>query len=279
MATNRAAGDRGEHTVRAPGARAAGNDRRWRAFADLVALALGVNVWISVVILPAAFVGGLHGTTGLALRALPALVLLLGVARRSEAVLLALFPAATLVPIAIAPQMASAQVYGPIRFAVVALGLVAYLLGVSFFTTFHEPPAPVSSRPLSSSATPPPPRWRRRERVYWGLLGLSILLPASLLWFANFDGDVQLFLGKSYPGRVALMTTVIDVGVVALWLALYLRVFLGVMQAHRTGDRELVTRLALTHAQGRSGRPRARFYLGVAGALVFMALLVVLRHL
>ncbi|HTJ41773.1 MAG TPA: hypothetical protein VL463_06735 [Kofleriaceae bacterium] len=257
----------------------AGTERRWRAFADVVAFALGLNIWISVVILPAAFVGALHGGAREACAALPLVVLLIGLLRRTEVVLLGVFPAAVLVPIAVSPQMASSHVYGPVRFTIVALGFVAYLLGVSFFTSFHEPPAPISERKLTSAQASRPERWQRRERVYWGLFALTIVFPATLLWLANFDGEIQGDLEGMYPGRVALMTTMVDVGVIALWLLLYLTVFLGVMRPHRTGDRDLVTKLALARAEAESGRPRARFYLGVAAALAFMAALVVLRHL
>ena len=120
-------------------------DRRWKTFADVVAFALGTNVWISIVILPAIFVGTLHGGSHIAAAALPFVVLMLGLARRSEGILLGLFPAAILVPVALAPQMASSYVYGPIRFTLCALGVLAYLFGVSFFTTWHEPPAPRSA--------------------------------------------------------------------------------------------------------------------------------------
>jgi len=257
----------------------AGTERRWRAFADVVAFALGLNVWISVVVLPAAFVGALHGAPREAAAFLPLVILSVGLLRRTETVLLGVFPAALLVPIAVTPQMASAQVYGPIRFAIVAVGLVAYLFGVSFFTSFHEPPAPISLRRLTSAQSSRPERWQRRERVYWQLFALSLAIPIVLLALASFDPAIQDDIEKSYPGRVALMTTMIDVGVLALWLGLYLSVFLGVMRPHRTGDRDLVTRLALTRSESRTGRPRARFYLGVAAALAFMAALVVLRHL
>ena len=100
-----------------------------------------------------------------------------------------------------------------------------------------------------------------------------------LLALASFDPAIQDDIEKSYPGRVALMTTMIDVGVLALWLGLYLTVFLGVMRPHRTGDRDLVTRLALARSEAKRGKPRARFYIGVAAALAFMAALVMLRHL
>ena len=113
-----------------------------------MAFTLGTNVWISIVILPAIFVGVLRNTSQIAAAALPFTVLLLGLARRSEAILLGLFPAAVLVPVALQPTMASSHVYGPIRFSLVSIGVVAYLFGVSFFTTFHEPPAPRSVRGL-----------------------------------------------------------------------------------------------------------------------------------
>jgi hypothetical protein len=82
-----------------------------------------------------------------------------------------------------------------------------------------------------------------------------------------------------YPGRVHGMSTLLNVAVLALWLVLYLHVFLGALRPHRTGDRDLVTTLAIARADAVKGRPRLRFHLAVAGALGFMALLVYLRHL
>ena len=81
-----------------------------------------------------------------------------------------------------------------------------------------------------------------------------------------------------YRPRVAAMSTLLNVAVLTLWLLLYLFVFLGVLKPHRTGDRDLVTDLAMTRAQARSGRPRLRFHLAVAAALGLMAALVYLRH-
>ena len=134
-------------------------DRRWKTFADVVAFALGTNVWISIVILPAIFVGTLHGGSHIAAAALPFVVLMLGLARRSEGILLGLFPAAILVPVALAPQMASSYVYGPIRFTLCALGVLAYLFGVSFFTTWHEPLASRSICGLILAQVGPVERW------------------------------------------------------------------------------------------------------------------------
>ena len=253
--------------------------RRWRTFADVVAFALGTNVWISIVILPAIFVGALHGFWRTAAALLPEAVLLLGLQRRSEAILLGLFPAAVLVPVGLQPQLASQHVYGPIRFMLVALGVVAYLFGVAFFTTFHEPPAPKSVRGLSSAQAGPPPRWRRRERVYWMLTIMCLVIPAFLIAWVSYDDGIADYLGRMYPGRVALMTIALAVGAIVLWLIIFHYAFLGVLRPHRTGDRDLVTKLAQARADAKSGKPRSRFYLAVAIALAAMMGLLLLRHL
>lgn len=245
----------------------------------MVAFTLGVNVWISIVILPAIFVDALHGGGRILAALLPLTVLMLGLARRSEGVLLGLFPAALLVPVALAPQMASSHVYGPVRFTLVACGVVAYLFGVSYFTTFHEPPQPRSVRGLSSAQAGPPERWKRRERVYWMLVVLSLIVPAVLIAWVNFDASIEDYLGEMYPGRVALMTTALTVGAIALWLGIYHWVFLGILRPHRTGDRDLVTTLAQARTDARTGKPRPRFYFAVVLALGAMAALILIRHM
>jgi hypothetical protein len=252
--------------------------RRWRTFADVVAFALGTNVWISMVILPAIFVGTLRTAGQIAAASLPFTVLVLGLARRSEAILMGLFPAAVLVPVAVQPALASSHVYGPIRFTLVSIGVVAYLFGVSFFTTFHEPPAPRSVRGLSSAQAGPAERWQRRERVYWMLTAMSVVIPMVLIAWVNFDDSVADFLGEMYPGRVALMTTALTAGAILLWLVIYHYAFLGVLRPHRTGDRDLVAALGQARADAKAGKPRPRFYLAVALALIAMGSLIALRH-
>ncbi|WP_428264526.1 hypothetical protein [Haliangium sp.] len=253
------------------------NASRWRTFADAVALALGVNMWVSIVALPALFVGTWHSTWQIALAGVPLAVLAAGLWRRSETVLLLAFPAALLLPVAVAPEMASMHVYGLVRFTIVAVGLVAFLLGVSFFTSFYEHPPPASSRPLASSRHPQPVRWRRRFRIYWMLTGLSVVFPATLLYAANFDRDVQAFLGQMYPGRTRQMVTVIDLIIVGVWIGIYGRHFMGVMRLHRTGDVPLVRTIARLRVDAARTRPRPGFFLGVALALGFMAILILSR--
>ncbi len=251
---------------------------RWRAFADVVAFLLGVNVWVSVVVLPSLFVDAVHGAR-LALLPLPLAVLGWGVLRGSESVLLGVFPPAVLLPVALTPAMAQSHVYGPVRFALVVAGVVAYLFGVSFFATFHEPAAPRSVRTLTSATAGRPARWRRRERVYWMLVVMSVAMPTILLGWVLFEPSIQSYLEQMYPGRLALMTTMLAVGAIALHLGVYHYLFLGVLRPHRTGDRDIVTALAQAQAEAKVGRPRVRFYLGVLLALGAMFALLVLRHL
>jgi hypothetical protein len=260
-------------------ARPAPTDRRWRAFADVVAVTLGANVLISMVILPGLFVGALRGSAMWAAVAAAPAALALGLWRRSELLLLGAFPSAVLLPLSLRPDMASSHVYGPIRFAIVAISLIAYLLAVPFFTQFHEPQRPVSERTLSSAQQRPPARWRRRERVYWGLAGLSIVVPMLLIWQVSYGAQIPRAIAHYYPGRVEPMTTLLTLAAVALSVLIFAWVFLGVMRPHRTGDRDLVTLLAIARADAVRGRPRIRFYVGVLLALGFMAAMVLLRHL
>lgn len=113
------------------------DDRRWRTFADAVALTLGLNVWISLVLVPAVHVSAMRTTAQVLLVLLPLVPLFVGIWRRSEIVLLGAFPSALLVPISITPAIASPHLYGPVRFGIVAAGIVAYLLSGSFFMAFH----------------------------------------------------------------------------------------------------------------------------------------------
>ena len=254
-------------------------ERRWRTFADVVAFALGTNVWISIVILPAIFIGSLKTGKQITAAVIPFSVLLLGLQRRSELILLGLFPTAILIPINLNPELAGSHVYGPIRFSFVAVGVVAYLFGVSYFTTFHEPPAPRSIRGLSSAQAGPAERWQRRERVYWMLTAMSVVIPVVLIAWVNFDTSIADYLGEMYPGRVALMTTALTAGAIVLWLGIYHYAFLGVLRPHRTGDRDLVGALAQARTDAKTGKPRKRFYVAVALALFAMGVLIVLRHM
>jgi len=253
------------------------NPTRWRAFADAVAFALGVNVWISVILLPGLFVGTWRTPGALLLGFAPLAVLLVGLARRSDSVLLFAFPAAVLAPTAVYPDLIASYVYGPVRFALVSASVIGYLFGASYLSSWYEPVEPVSTRPLASASEPVPARWRRRFRVYAGLALLSVAVPVALLWQVNFATEGQAFLRELYLGRVASFTALLNLAALALWVLLYWSVFMGTLRPHRTGDRDLVFALSALRSESRRGRPRPVFYVGVVAALVFMLLLLATR--
>lgn len=250
---------------------------RWRTFADAVALALGANLWVALVLLPGLVSGVLHSGPAQLTAVLPLVVLGIGVWRRSDLILLFGFPSALLVPVAFAPGMANVHVYGPIRFAIVAVGLVGYLLGASVFTSFREPPPPLAERPLTSATRPMASRWRRRFRIYAALTAMSAVFPLILLYTINFDGEVRELIKLKYSGRVAAFTTVLNLGAIGFWVAIYAGFFLGVLRRHRTGDRDLMTSLEKLRQSSKRARPRPQFYLGVAVALGLMLALLLMR--
>lgn len=252
------------------------NDR-WRTFADATALALGINLWVSLVLLPGLVVHAFAPGPSLVMGGLPLLLLFYGVWRRNEVVLLFGFPSALLVPIAMAPNMASMQVYGPARFAIVALGLLAFLFSASALTSFYEPPAPRHVRPLKSSQEPISPRWRRRFRMYALLSLLSFAYPLILLHRINFDEDGARALAEFFPGRAATFTTLLNVVAIAVWLVIFSNVMLAPLKQHRTGDKELQRDLAVYRGRAAGGSPRLIFYLGGVMALVLMAIWFVWR--
>jgi hypothetical protein len=254
------------------------NPTRWRTFADAVALALGLNVWVSIVLLPGIFVGAWTTTPALLAATFPIVALGLGLWLRSDAVLLLGFPSALLVPAAFYPRIVEMHVYGPVRLAIVAAGLIAYMLGVSFLSSFYEPPKPERIRMLSSAQQPVPVRWRRRFRVYAGLTVLSVVFPLSLVYTVNFSSANKAFLRQLYPGRVEPFIALLNLGVLALWLGLFIWVFLGILRPHRVGDRDLAVELAMLRSEAKRGRPRPVFYVGVVTALAFMMLLLALRY-
>jgi hypothetical protein len=252
--------------------------RKWRAAADGVSAALGLNVWISLVLVPGVFVGAFRQSgTAVALAAIPPVILGVSVAFRSQVGLLFGFPVTLLFPIAFEPRLVTANVHGPVTFVLVAVGTVAYLFGVCFLSAFRDPPPPERQKRLGA-AGPPAPRWRRRFRMYLAFAILSAVFPAALLYAVNFSPTNQAFLRDLYPGRFAAMQTVLNLGVLALWLGLYGSHFLGLMKLHRTGDRPLLGELERLRLETRRATPRPAFYAAVVCALGFMLLLVLMRY-
>ncbi len=247
------------------------NDR-WRTFADVTALALGLNLWATLDLLPSIVVGASLGFGTLALLVFPLALLAYGVWRRNETILLFAFPSALLFPIALNPAMATLQFYSPARFVLVGVGLVAFLFGASTLTSFYEPPEPKHTRPLHSSTQPLPERWRRRFRMYAFLAITSVVFPLVLLYHINFDDAGTLALSENYPGRAATFTTLLNIIAIGIWLLVYANFILAPVKQHRTGDKPLRRELAGMRQRAKQGSPHLASYFGGVMALVLMAL-------
>ncbi len=250
---------------------------KWRTFADVVAAFLGINVWVSLVIVPGVFISAFSDFNFIILAMIPLAVLGTGVLRRSETWLLLGFPIALLLPVVAEPHLFDESVFGPIRFTLVATGIIAYMFGASVFTFFHELDLPDRARPLSSAAAGVPRRWRRRFRIYNGLAIGAALFPTILLATLLFDQSNQDFLRRLYPGRAESVRAVFSLIIIATWAVLYYWFFYGALKHHRTGDRTLVTDLALLRKRSRLGRLGLTFYVGIAVALLLMLVLLTLR--
>jgi hypothetical protein len=250
-----------------------------RLFGGGVAAALGLNVWVSLVIVPGLFVGAFARSQWMpALAAVPLVPLAIGVLSRSPFWLLLGFPLGLLVPVAADVQIVGAHVHGPLTFTLVAVGMCAYLFGASHLASFRETPPPDRMRLLASAAQPVPARWRRRTRLYVALATLSVIFPVALLYAVNFSPANRAALKDSYPERAGGMATLMNLGVLALWLAVFGLHFVGTLKRHRTGDKDLQRDLERIRQRAKRGTPRPLFYVSVVLALGFMALLVSLRY-
>lgn len=250
---------------------------KWRAFADIVAVALGFNVWVSLILVPGLFIGAYRSPLFIALSAIPLGLLVFGLFRRSESLLLLGFPIGLLLPAAAEPALLDEEVFGSVRFVLVAAGLVAYMFGASVFTFFHEPDTPERTRLLSSASKPAPARWLRRFRVYNYLAVIAAVYPVALIAALLFGDTGREFMRSVYPGRAEIMAALFCLLILAVWAVLYYLFFFGALKHHRTGDRDLLTDLALLRRSARRGRPGALFYAGVAVALVLMFILLAIR--
>jgi hypothetical protein len=253
-----------------------------RLGADVVAAALGLNVWVSLILVPGLFVGSFDRHLAFAVFApVPLAALGVGIARKSPIWLLLTYPATLLIPVAIDPRTASENAQGPVTFALSAVSLVGFLFGSSYLTgapatRAGEAEERVRRLPATEKVAP---RWRRRTRIYVALALLSGIFPAALLYAVNFAGESRAYLHEMFgEDRTPALLALLNLGVLCLWLALYAIGFLGPLAHHRTGDRDLVRDLEQIRRDARQGKPRVIFYFAVLFALGFMGLLIFLRY-
>ncbi len=236
-----------------------------------IVLALGLNLWIVAAALPLAL--GLHSdaTMGVGLLLLSLLAptaLLLGLWQRSPVALFAAVPLFVALPLCLQGADTSARVLPPLAFVPQALSLAAYLVAVARALSGPRPSPSPSSRGLTKDALPA--RWRRRLRVYRGMVATAIVFPSVLLAAIDLSPSLPQELGPHAP-RIQALTTVAG-GL--LWIGILRAYLLGPLYAHLQHDRDLLGAMELDRRHARRGRPRPAFYLAVVVALAAMIAVV-----
>jgi hypothetical protein len=248
--------------------------------------ALGANLWVVAIGVPLTvdtrWVTGppLGAVLALCLLAASALALLVwGLVRRSDEILLAAYPAVTLLPVALLgggdPE---ARLLTAPPLAVSAVSLCGYLLAACAFGRKSElGPSEVQTRALKTGKLPE--RWRRRTRVYSGLQIAAAAIPLVLLWAVNLRPQTTHALARSFGASAEAMKVLLTVLAGALSFALWRAFLVGPLHAHLEQDLELTQALKAARAQARRGRPRPGFYLAFAVVLAGIAIAILRRML
>jgi hypothetical protein len=244
-----------------------------RAASRLAAL-LGINVWITLVMVPALYLG--HASPARStLLGFPLVLLAVAAARLWPVGLLMLYPLSLVAVPAADRSLVGINVISPTGFWITALSLLGYVFGAGFLLARGQVGNPTQRvRPLRD---PEPAAWRSRRRFY--RLWLAVLVPVLpvLVHAVNLSPSHLDALRGRFGGRTAQVTLVMNVLSLALFVVLFALYFVPPLVADYRGDP--ATRAELTRLRGdvSRGRPRAIFFLGVLAALALMALLLWLR--
>jgi hypothetical protein len=256
---------------------------------DALTAALGLNLWVSTVLVPGIHSGApaLFGRVGLraAIMAFPLVPLAVAVVRRSPFWLLCAFPVAILAAIEVDARPLVESAARVWSFALMAASLVGYLIGAAYLSGL-SPNAPAKVEGLRRLAPETddgvpigvPRRWRRRGRMYVILTAFSVIFPLVLLYAIDFSTETRAYMEELYKERTPALMTVMNLMLIFVWLGLFRRGFVEPLRRHRTADRALHDQLVKDRRDAARVSPRPVFYVAVVAALAFMTLLVVTRY-
>ena len=249
-----------------------------RTIWDLAILVLGVNIWVSFLLLP---VLHLEETTvrpgGFMLLLAGPICLALGTWWRHTVLLLVVYPLLLLVPALAAPQLVGPSVYTTWTFVLVAASLLAYLLATPLLLGLMRRRREQEKPSRDLERFPYTPKWRRRMRMYRGLAALAGVFPAVLVFTLYLQVDVRADLERNFPGRLSEALTLFGLLVLLLWLGLFHTYVLWPLKAHIRGDPQVRYELQQLRREVYRKGTRPTFYLYVGAALVLM-LMLVLAH-
>ncbi len=242
---------------------------------SLVPLALGINAWLALVVVPGTFVNAWQYPAVAFFAGLAPLLLCLGIYLRSDLFLLFIFPFALLLPYSFAPQIGSHSFYHPALLALVAASLLLYLFFAALLSSNRKKESPiVSTSPLGDILDSE--HWHRRRRMYRLIFLFSIFLPMTILFIANFGEERQRLLNENFGDRAQHIRVVINLGIIVLWFGVFSKVLLPLLEEHRRGARTL--RGEMRTLRKDNGRLSINFYLGIITIILALLLFFIFRQ-
>ncbi len=235
---------------------------------SLAPLVLGVNLWVATTVVPA--LGGIGSDGGIlgALLILPLVLLGLGLWRRSEVLLLVVFPVSLLLPIGTSNGALLLTDYTPFSFFMHACVWIAYLFSASRYTTAeitliptHKP----NRRPLKQASP-------RLPCIL--LAATAALYPLVLLYSVLFTESHHLFRRELFPGRATDVTTLLVLTVFAMHIVFSFAFWVPLAEGIRSEDRQLSHSLRRVRLHKNF---RLELFLGATLALVLSAVWLYLR--
>ncbi|MCC6746585.1 MAG: hypothetical protein IT371_02940 [Deltaproteobacteria bacterium] len=239
--------------------------------------ALGLNLWLTLLVIPAAHHGrGPAAPVAVGGALVTALVFGGALLRRSPVGLLGLFPASLALPLGIHPQLLGTNISAPWTFGLVVLALLGYSLGgAAILRASRRAPEDPSVRtrkldagPEGSGVTGP------RARLPRLLAAFAVLFPAGAIYTLYLNPGVQRDFRAAYPERSTSAALFLGGLALLLWVALYEWYLARPLRLGLGPDRELEGQLLHLRRVARRGWPRPIFYVWVAIALLLMGLAV-----
>jgi hypothetical protein len=246
---------------------------------ELLATALGVNLWLTMVVVPALYLRAAAASAGVlvAVCALAAGLLVAGILRRSRLLLLLSFPASLVLGPLLEPALAGPSVYTPATLLPCAAALLLHMGGALWLcSTVGTPAAPARVKtvaaPLQALVS------ARRFRLYRAFAVLAALFPAALVGAVHYRPAAAADLERAFGPAAPVATALVTLLALALWVGLFFVYFVRPLSVHLDGDRETMAENIEVRRRLVARRPRLTLYLTMLVALALMAALYALRY-
>jgi hypothetical protein len=229
--------------------------------------ALGVNAWVSLLLIPLLSQPGVRTPHLLLTSIAPLLVLLVGVALLHGGLLLGAFPMALLLPLGIEPALIGKSIYASgAAIAFVLAATIAYTIVtlVALRRATADYYSPMRSKPLQKTHTASQAQWRRRGRLSGYFVATTVSFPLIVIGAVFLQGDVRHSWRAAFPQREEAAAVMFALATVLLWLLLHGALLARSLALHSRGDPALESGIQHYRSTGRRVPPRIYLYVGLA---------------